>query len=165
MLSGNLSLTFANAGHPNMIPPWEWLIVPKIMPYHYSPNYFGAISFTLWALVIPVVIYMTFLALRKSRVGLFSAIWFAVTYLVWILITLITDRVTYIYYFYPAIGAICIGLGAGLSWMVDFWKGRQTGMSRWVVLSGVLLFFFLHLAVFFLLSPVNPWPIENLLVS
>ncbi|MDD5038880.1 MAG: phospholipid carrier-dependent glycosyltransferase [Dehalococcoidales bacterium] len=165
MLTGSASITFATHSHPHAIRPWEWLIIPKIMPYHYHPNYFGAISFTLWALIIPTVVYMTVLAVRKNRAGLFGALWFAGTYLVWIPMDLITDRLTYVFYFYPTIGAICIGLGMGLSQMIDFWREKTTGKLRWAALIAVLVFLLLHLVVFILLSPLNPWPIENMLFS
>jgi dolichyl-phosphate-mannose-protein mannosyltransferase len=164
MLSGTASLTFATVQHPSASPPWEWLILPKVMPYSYNPHYLGAISFTLWALIIPIFLYMIFRAVKKNDAAFFGALWFACTYLVWIAIVLVTDRVTYVYYFYPAIGAICIGLGMVLSQGIEFWKGRQ-GRARWVVLSGVLFFLVLHLAIFAVLVPLNPWPIENLILS
>ena len=66
MLAGTASLTFANTSHPSAIRPWEWLIVPKVMPYYYNPHYFGAISFTIWALIIPVFAYMIFKAVKKN---------------------------------------------------------------------------------------------------
>jgi len=135
-----------------------------VMPYFYGPHYFGAISFNLWALIIPAFLYMTFRAVKKDEAGLFGAVWFAGTYLVWIFITLITDRVTYIYYFYPAVGAICIGLGMGLSKLVDFWRERQDGKLRWAAIMFVVFFLLLHLGVFIVLAPVNPWLVERLLV-
>lgn len=162
MLSQSTKLTFANTFHPSLIRPWEMVIIPKVMPYWYTPHYFGAISFTLWALIIPAFIYMTVKALKQNRAGLFGAVWFAGTYLVWIPLILITDRVTYVYYFYPTIGAICIGLGMGLSRMIDFWQNRQAGNLRWVAIVSVVFFLLLHLGVFIFLAPVNPWPVEKL---
>lgn len=165
MLSASESLTFATVTHPDAIPPWKWLIIPKVMPYHYSPNYFGAISFTLWALIIPAFAYMIFKAAKRNEAGLFGALWFTGTYLAWIPLVLITDRVTYIFYFYPAVGAICLGLGAGLSQMVDFWRGKTTGKLRWAAIISVVLFLVLHLGVYIALSPLSPWPVQNLFLS
>jgi dolichyl-phosphate-mannose-protein mannosyltransferase len=164
MLSQSAILKFSNVSHPSLIRPWELLVIPKVMPYAYAPHYFGATSFTLWALIIPAFLYMIFKAIiKKNEAGLFGAAWFASAYLIWIPINLITDRVTYPYYIYPAVGAICIGLGLGLSQMVEFWQTRQTGKLRRVAIVGVVLFLLLHLGVFVLLAPVNPWPVERLL--
>ncbi|MFH1640204.1 MAG: phospholipid carrier-dependent glycosyltransferase, partial [Chloroflexota bacterium] len=105
------SLTFANATHESMSRPWEWVILPKIMPYWYTPRYVGAISFTIWALIIPTVIYLGFRAARGSRAGIFGLSWFICTYVIWIPLSIITDRISFVFYFYPTVGAICIGLG------------------------------------------------------
>jgi len=164
MLFQSVGRTFANTSHPYLVRPWELLILPKVMPYNYNPHYFGAISFTIWVLTVPTFLYMTVKAVKKSEAGLFGALWFISTYLVWIPITLITDRVTYVYYFYPAIGAICIGLGMGLSWLVDFWQTRQTSKFRFVSIVSAILFLVLHLGVFIFLAPVNLWPVERLLI-
>jgi predicted membrane-bound dolichyl-phosphate-mannose-protein mannosyltransferase len=91
-LSG--SLTFANVTHPSMSPPWEWIIFYKPMAYWWTPHYTGAVSFTIWATVIPTFIYMLWRAIRGSEAGLFGVAWFTSTYLIWIPATLITDRFT-----------------------------------------------------------------------
>jgi len=163
MLARSASLTFANTTHPSLIRPWTILIMPSVMPYYYNPHYFGAISFTLWALIIPSFIYMVIKTVKKNEAGLFGAVWFIGTFLIWIPISLITNRVSYVYYFYPTVGAICIGLGMGLSSMIDFWRTRQTGKLRYLVISAVVLFLLLHFATFIFLAPVNPWPIEKVL--
>ena len=115
MLSLSGSLTFATVTHPFKSHPWDWLISYKPMPFWYMPHYTGAISFTIWALIIPTFGYLIYKAVKRDEAGLFALAWFAGTYLIWIPITLITDRVNYIYYFYPAVGAICIGVALGLS--------------------------------------------------
>jgi predicted membrane-bound dolichyl-phosphate-mannose-protein mannosyltransferase len=164
MLLQSSSLTFANVSHPALSRPWEWLIFPSkaVMAYWYQPHYIGAVSFTVWALIIPTVIYMTVKAVKKNDAGLFGILWFAGTYLVWIPLSLITDRVSFIYYFYPTVGAICLGLGMGLSQLIDFWKTRPAGKLKWAAISGVVFFLVLHLAVFIVLAPINNWPIERL---
>lgn len=152
------SLTFANVDHPYLSRPWEWVIFPKIMPYWWQPHYTAVISFTLWALIIPGVIYMAVKAVKKSNAGLFGVLWFASTYLFWIPVSLITNRVSFLYYFYPTVGAICIGLGMGLSQLVDIWHTRRTGKVRWVAIVAVIVFLVLHAAVFVALYPITPWP-------
>jgi dolichyl-phosphate-mannose-protein mannosyltransferase len=175
MLTQSTSLTFAFAAtsQPLLIGPgqiimplhrpWEIVTLPQIIPYCHNPHYFGTISFTIWALIIPTFIYMMVKSVKKNEAGLLGTLWFISTYLVWIPIYLITDRITYVYYFYPAVGAICIALGMGLSWLIDFWQTRRTSKLRLISIVGVILFLVLHLGVFVFLAPVNPWPVERLL--
>ena len=151
------SVTYSYASHPYATQPWEWLIIPGIMPYWYAPHYTAAISFTIWALIIPAVLYMAYRARKGDSAGWFIVSWFASTYLVWIPLSLITDRITYVYYFYPTVGAICIGIGLVLSQLIDLWNNRKTGKLRWVAISAVPLYLLLHVAIFATLSPLTTW--------
>jgi dolichyl-phosphate-mannose-protein mannosyltransferase len=157
MFSLSGSLTFTSATHVSASRPWEWILRPEIMAYWYEPHYIGAISFTIWALIIPGVLYMAFKAVKGSSAGLFGVSWFVSTYLFWIPVSIITDRVSFIYYFYPTVGAICIGLGLGLSQLLNVWETRRDGKLRWVALLAVLGYLLLHVAVFVILSPVFTW--------
>jgi len=150
------SLTFADATHEAVSRPWDWIIRPEIMAYWYEPNYVGAISFTVWALIIPSVFYMVFRARKGNDASIFGLSWFASNYLVWIPVSLIFDRVSFIYYFYPTVGAICIGLGLGLSRLWGIWRTRETGRLRWIARLAVAVYLLLHLIVFVILSPVFP---------
>jgi len=152
-LSG--SITFKTAAyHPFVSRPWEWLIFLKTMPYNYDPDYLAVISPTLWALIIPTVVYTCYRIKKGSDAALFSLLWFSSTYLLWIPLDLITDRLTYPFYFFPTVGAVCIGLGMGLSELLELGQNKERRKLR---LTGVSLFFLyllLHTAVFVLLSPV-----------
>jgi hypothetical protein len=64
----------------------------------------------IWILIIPSILFLLYLVFKHNKTALFALCWFAATYIIWIPITLITNRLTYNYYFYPAIGAICIGI-------------------------------------------------------
>jgi len=154
MLSLSGKLTFTTAAHGGASHPWDWILRPEIIAYWYEPRYVGAISFTIWALIIPAVLYMAFRATKGNTAGFFGISWFASTYLVWIPISIITDRISFVYYFYPTVGAICIGLGLGLSQLLAIWKTRETGKLRWVAVSSVTGYLLLHISVFVILSPV-----------
>jgi len=160
MLSLSSSLTFTTVDHPSMSRPWEWLINYEVMSYWYNPHYLAAISPSIWALIMPTFGYMVYKAVRGSGAGLFGAAWFTGTYLVWIPISLITDRVSYIYYFYPTVGAVCLGLGLGLSQLLDFYKRRQPGKLTRTVLALFIFYLAAHLICFILISPLFPiyWP-------
>ena len=154
MLSLSSSLTFANTTHPAASRPWDWILHPQIMFYWYDPHYIGAISFSIWALIIPVVCYMLFRALRGNSASIFGLSWFVGTYLVWIPVSIITDRISFIYYFYPTIGALCIGHGLGLSQLLDVWESKRQGKLRWVAMLAVPGYLLCHVVVFAILSPV-----------
>jgi predicted membrane-bound dolichyl-phosphate-mannose-protein mannosyltransferase len=152
-LSG--SITFKTAPyHPSTSRPWEWLIFIKVMPYNYDPDYLAVISPTLWALIIPTTVYTCWLIKKGSDAGLFSLLWFASTYLILIPLELITDRVTYPFYFFPAVGAVCIGLGMGFSQLFSLAQDKKRGKLRLIALSVFLFYLLLHAAVFVFLSPV-----------
>jgi predicted membrane-bound dolichyl-phosphate-mannose-protein mannosyltransferase len=151
-LSG--SITFEISSHPSESRPWEWLIFLKTMPYNYDPDYLAVISPTLWVSIIPTIGYMSYKIRRGNFAALFGILWFASTYLLWIPITLISDRVTYVYYFFPAVGSICIGLGIGLSELLGLWEQREEGKLRWMAVVLFSIYIFLHGAIFIVLSPV-----------
>ncbi|HEY96806.1 MAG TPA: phospholipid carrier-dependent glycosyltransferase [Dehalococcoidia bacterium] len=156
MMETTGTLTFETVDHPSESYPWEWLLTYKPMAYHWTPNYVGGISPSIWALIMPTFLYLVFRAIKRDEAGLFGAAWFFGTFLVWIPATIITDRVTYPYYFYPTIGAICIGLGIFLAWLLEIFKKRGSGKLRWVLLSIVILYLMAHLASFVIMSPVFP---------
>jgi dolichyl-phosphate-mannose-protein mannosyltransferase len=155
MLSSTASLTFANTTYPAATHPWDWILLPTIMPYWCEPNYMSAISFNIWVLIIPTVFYLLFKAVKGSEAGLFAVLWFAATYLIWIPISLITDRISFVYYFYPAVGAICIGLGLGFSKLVEIGRARKTGKLRRVAIPAVIGYMVLHVIVFTIISPFS----------
>jgi predicted membrane-bound dolichyl-phosphate-mannose-protein mannosyltransferase len=163
IISMSSRLVFTGTTYPYATRPWEWLIYPHIMPYSYDPGYFGAISFTIWALIIPTVIYMIVRAIKGNEAALFGSLWFVFIYLTWIPLALITDRMTYVYYFYPAVGSICLGLGLGIAQLTDIWQRRGGGKLRWAIISSVGLFLALHVATFIILSPFSPLPMPPFL--
>ena len=157
MLSLSGSLTFANTTYEALSRPWDWVLRPEIMAYWYDPHYIAAISFTIWALIIPSVLYMAFRAKRGDNAGLFGISWFASTYLLWIPASIITDRISFVYYFYPTVGAICIGLGLGLSRLIAIWQTRNTGKLRQAAMLAVVVYLLLHVSIFVILSPLSSW--------
>jgi dolichyl-phosphate-mannose-protein mannosyltransferase len=156
MMKTSGSLTFESVDHPSESYPWEWLLTFKPMAFHYNPNYIGGVSPSIWALIMPAFLFLGWRAIKRDEAGLFGAAWFFGNYLLWIPAVIITDRVTYPYYFYPSIGAICIGLGIFLAWLVDIFKKRGSGKLRWVLLSIVILYLMAHLTSFIIMSPLFP---------
>jgi predicted membrane-bound dolichyl-phosphate-mannose-protein mannosyltransferase len=149
--------TFAQHPSEMLSRPWDWIIHPEILTYWIDPHYIGMISPSIWALIIPVVLYITFRAIKGSSIAVFSISWFTSTYLIWIPASLITDRISYIFYFYPTIGAICIGLALGLSQLSEIGRTEQTNRFKKIARLAIPVYLLLHLAAFVILTPVPYW--------
>jgi len=39
--------------------------------------------------------------------------------------SLITNRVSFIFYYLPTVGVTCLGMGLGLDWLTGYWQGRK----------------------------------------
>jgi dolichyl-phosphate-mannose-protein mannosyltransferase len=153
MLSLSGSLKFSNVVHPALSRPWSWLLNYEPMAFWYSPHYTGAISLSVWIFMIPVVLYMLYRAAKKNDAGLFGFAWFLGTFLVWIPISILTDRVSFIFYFYPTIGALCLGLGLGLNEALE-WASSRRNRVKIPVVTAVIIFFLFHIANFVVLTSV-----------
>jgi dolichyl-phosphate-mannose-protein mannosyltransferase len=161
MLSLTGGLTFDYSHHPYQSHPWEWLYNYKAQPFYISPHYTAAISFSIWALIIPVFAYLIYRTIKRDEAGLFGLCWFVCTYLIWIPVILVTNRVTYVYYFYPAVGSLCLGLGMALSQMIEYFKKHRDSWLRWPALSGVIIIIGAHIASFLILAPLLPFDLMH----
>jgi predicted membrane-bound dolichyl-phosphate-mannose-protein mannosyltransferase len=154
ILSVSATITFSRYTNIFASRPWDWVLKPTVMPYYWDPHYVAAVSFSIGALIIPVMVVMAIMARRGNQAGLFSVLWFLSTYVVWIPASLITDRMSYVFYFYPTVGAVCLGLGWVLSWFLD--RARQhPSVRRGRAMTGACLAFLaFHAAVLVLLTPL-----------
>ncbi len=153
MMSLMSTLTFANTKHDSLSRPWEWLYSPKAMPYWYTPSYMGGISYTVWALIIPVVVYLTYRMWKRNSAATFAFWWFIFTYTIWIPASVITDRISFVFYFYPVIPAICIGLGLAFSRGLNI-AAKKQNFLKWLIPALIAVFMIGHLAV---LGIIGPW--------
>jgi len=160
MMERTGSIVFSGVDPGTGSRPWEWIFtypdVMDVMPYWWEPTYTGIISPTLWAFIIPIVIYITYRALKGNTQVLLSFAWFIGTYLIWIPAVLITDRVTYLFYIYPTIGAISIGLGIAIFQLLDKAEARQRGKLRWSIKLGIPIYLLLHIIAFIIITPCAP---------
>jgi dolichyl-phosphate-mannose-protein mannosyltransferase len=150
------ALTYHDYPNSGATYPWTWLYIYKVPLYFGMPHYYGAISFSIWALIIPTFIYMIWRAFKKDNAALFGVGWFTCVYLIWIPATLITDRLTYPFYFYPAIGAICLGLGIALNQLWEYWRNGTNKKLRITALTFFIIIIAAHALSFLILSPIIP---------
>ena len=113
--------------------PWEWILYPfgykwadLVSPLHINPM--------VWIFIIPSIGYIAYEFIKnKTDVSIFALLWFVSTYLPWILIVLATDRVTYYFYFYPTVGAICIAMALVMKRLWETEKGAGHGYNSVLV--------------------------------
>jgi dolichyl-phosphate-mannose-protein mannosyltransferase len=153
MLSLSGSLTFANVTHPALSRPWEWLLNYRPMAFWYSPHYTGGVSFSIWMLMIPVVLYMLYRTLRGNDAALFGFAWFFSVFVLWVPISIFTNRVSFVYYFYPTVGALCLGLGLGMNQLLDKVSGKSLKFKIPAV-AAIIAFMLFHLANLMVMAPV-----------
>jgi dolichyl-phosphate-mannose-protein mannosyltransferase len=147
--------------------PWTWIYPDWIQPgwtnfilYCSDPQYVSFISFTIQMLIVPVIGYMLYKAVKGSDAARLVLLWFVATYLFW-MTDAFTNRVTFVFYFLPTTPAICIGLGIAISDIIGLQQNRKAMLGRWTngikatyaVISLYLLF---HLAIFIVFNPAIP---------
>jgi dolichyl-phosphate-mannose-protein mannosyltransferase len=94
---------------------------------------------------------------NSHNITLFALLWFAFTYLVWIPISLISDRISYIYYIYPAIGPVCLATSLAIT-DLERVVARQINSTRKKLLELVVpVYMLLILGAFVILSPIPYW--------
>ncbi len=141
-ISGSITYDWVEPGTGSR--PWMWVLTPEVNPIWFNPHYSVMISPTLWVFIMPLVIYIIYRAIKGNTSVLFPLSWFIGAYLVWIPASLTTDRVTYLFYFYPTIGAIAIGLSIVLSRFLDKARGRGLAAS----------YLLMHTIAFIIIAPV-----------
>jgi len=157
-----LTASFTFSTWFSAVRPWMWIFPHKIFSYSYPGiQYLSFISWTIQILIIPVVIYMIYKAIHGSKAAWFVITWFVSTYLIWIPVNLITDRITYDFYFLQTTGAICIGIGIALSGIIDKLKAKTIRLGKLTAgiktaYAGIGLYLFLHLVIFIIANPVLP---------
>ncbi|APV44619.1 Dolichyl-phosphate-mannose-protein mannosyltransferase [Dehalogenimonas formicexedens] len=153
MLDLNSVSTFATIHDPILSRPWDWIINLKIITYWADPHYLAMISPPIWIAIVPSIGYMVYKSIKGDKAAKFIAAWFTGTFILWIPISLITDRTSYVFYFYPTVGAICMAVAVSLWDLVNYFtnvKSVSTSISKWIIPGFVLA----QLAIFAFLAPV-----------
>lgn len=149
--------TFASLPSEMLSRPWEWLTQLEIITYWLEPHYLAMLSPSLLVLWLPAAVYMAFSIKQRKPWAMFAAAWFAGTYLLWIPATLLTDRISYIFYLYPAVSALCLFIGCALLAAEDYLlKSRERIKQKageWLIMAVAVI----HLGLFVYLSPLPYW--------
>ena len=127
--------------------PWTWLYPQWVQPYYnssnvpfiiysYDPQYISFISSTIQLLIVPAMGYMVYRAVKGSQPAGLLLLWFAAVYVIWIPLDIVTNRVTFVFYFLPATPAVCLALGMGLSDAWDALMARRAAAGHQTAGSG-----------------------------
>jgi predicted membrane-bound dolichyl-phosphate-mannose-protein mannosyltransferase len=161
ILTHTKNLTFANNNiiQSTTIPsrPWTWIFHLTGMSYFTFDKvklisyilYDMIINPAIWILIIPSTMFLIYLSIKHAKAALFALCWFSATYIIWIPINVITNRLTYDYYFYPAVGAVCIGIALLFSRINEFLIDNQVIKSIQRLITplylGISIIFFIFL--------------------
>jgi hypothetical protein len=160
--------------------PWEWVLSPSgsfyfygwlvhpenysniLLPYWYTPSYTGIISPSLWLaglFVIPYVAVKSFIRKNnpEKNAAIFTACWIIGTWVVWIPLFLASDRITYMFYYLPTVGAIALGTALVVTGFLKRIEKRSDGFGKRFMQLGIATFLLFHLLSFCVLSPLHLW--------
>ena len=137
--------------------PWMWVLTPENFAYWFTPRFLGMLSPTLWILIIPSIVYITYRALKGDDASLAPFSMFIGLYLVWIPLSLITNRASFIFYFYPAIPAVAIALGISFGKLIDVSRERVQGKLRLLLKTVIPVYLLGHLVCFIIMAPPTLW--------
>jgi len=107
--------------------PWQWLLNQVQIPYlkvdvnkivdstvvgtYTSIHFNGAMNPLIVYLTLPTVIYQAYLYFsRRQDISLFAVVWFAGTYLPFIPMALLWNRIMYLFYFLNTVPSVCIAI-------------------------------------------------------
>ncbi len=159
MISTHSTLTFESIDHPALAYPWEWLFYPDPMWFWYHPTYQANVNWTLWALTIPLPAYAVYEAVKRlNSLCIFALSWMAGTWLIWIPIVLVTDRVMFKFYYYPSVGALYLILALGIHRLLTHTSRLDDSVLQWSVRAIIIALLLGHLAAFVIMSPYCHWP-------
>lgn len=149
-------------GHLTFRYPWQWLLTPSALDVDYASipstaRYLASIGWALWPLIIPSMGYLLYEAIknrtRGQNLAFFVLSWFAVVYGLLVIIEVLTNRLMYDFYFYPAIPAVCLGIAWGAWKLWERARGRVK--TRRVFFAGLSLYLAATVATFIIMSPMG----------
>ncbi len=137
--------------------PWEWVLTPEVFAYWWTPRFLGMISPTVWALIIPSMVYVTYRCLKGDTRTLFPFAWFVGLYLIWIPASLITNRASFIFYFYPAVGSVILAISIMVGKLIEVAENSVRSFKRTFLKIIIPTYLLGHIIAFIILAPTSMW--------
>jgi hypothetical protein len=137
--------------------PWEWVISPIGFTYWYTPRFVGMLSPTLWIMIIPSMAYMLQRCFKRDDAPLFPFAMFIALYIIWIPTSLISNRASFIFYFYPVIPSVALAMGIVFGMFIDASQRLERGKLRTVLKIFIPLYLLGHMVSFIIIGPTSLW--------
>jgi len=138
--------------------PIAWFIgvgvVPTLLVGRVSTLVAAVISYGWFALIIPLILFMR-KGTPKNNTIVFALFWFVGAWAAWIPLSILTDRITYSFYYLPTVPVLCLGTGLLVNGALNFAERPRNYDFRGFVKGMIACFLFFHLVVFCLLIPNN----------
>jgi hypothetical protein len=112
------------------------------------------LSMAWFVLIVPLAFFMKKGTPADDVIG-FTICWVVGSWATWIPLFILTNRITYSFYYLPTIPALCLGAALLLDKLLAKTEKRSNRRFRKMIKGGIAFFIFCHLAVFCLLSPVR----------
>jgi predicted membrane-bound dolichyl-phosphate-mannose-protein mannosyltransferase len=116
--SASLSLGLLGGGELAIVrTPLQWILSPSALYVDLAsssgvPRYLDSIGWNIWILIIPSFVYVIYASAKIHHQGhdmaLFLLCWLVGVYGLLAVVQPLTGRLTYDYYFYPAVPAVCL---------------------------------------------------------
>lgn len=157
-LSRNTTFENINPEFRNYVSyPWTWVLIPRADIFVDQSDFKQIINPIVWILIIPSIGYVLYKFIkRKTDISLFILLWFAATYLLWIPLVLLTNRITMLYYFYFTMGAVCMAIGLTITRLWDFATNRSSVLQRRLIKASVIGYMALEGLLFLVFTPILP---------
>jgi len=172
MVHFHLNYNTILGSNPNATAPWQWILHPTnivywpgslvwisnhfIMPINAAnPLYYASVSWNIWVLIILSILYTTYEVIKHRKlhpiIATFALSWFVGVYILLIPFEIVTKRLMYTYYFYPAIPAFCLAI-AWSAWKL--WLNMKKEKKRRVIFLSLLAVYAIStIVIFFFMSP------------
>ena len=110
------------------------------------------VSYGWFALIIPLVFFMKQDTVEDNTKA-FALFWLIGSWAAWIPLAILTDRITYSFYYLPTVPVLCLGAGLLVNRALNFADSDRKRNLRNLAKGAVACLLFLHLVAFCLLIP------------
>jgi len=138
--------------------PIAWFIglgvIPTLVVGHLSSFAAAIVSYAWFALIIPMILFMMKGTPKHDTVA-FALFWIIGAWATWIPLAILTDRITYSFYYLTTVPVLCLGAGMLVNRALSFAEKSHNRDFHGFTKGAVAIFLFFHLVVFCLLVPNN----------
>ncbi len=156
--------------------PWEWLLSPTgsfyfygwlvnskkytmcVLGYWGNPQWIGMINPSTWLAALASIPFGIWKWIKTKRSDvIFMICWIIGTWAIWIPISIITYRSSFIFYLLPTIGAFCMSAGLIAE---QFMSKVVTSKAKSIRIINLIILIILvvgHMVSFCVMSPVKLW--------